>query len=183
MIHFIKQNLNQFRRNDAGTVTIEFLIVMPLIALLLMASFVFFDSYKRYRDAQNITFTVSDIISRYTEIADVNIEDLNNIFDAVMGTSNGDTYLRVTSITEYFGTMQIDWSRTTNNAVAYTTLADIPTEDVPILSTGETVIIVESSYPYQPGFFAPGITAKEYLNRFIVTPRFAGKLEYVAAGL
>ncbi|MBV1863948.1 MAG: hypothetical protein KUG74_05870 [Rhodobacteraceae bacterium] len=181
MIKFIKQKLFGFARNDRGTVTAEFVIIMPLFALMFVASYTFFDSFKKYRDAQNITFTVSDIISRYTEIGDTEIKDLNNIFDAVMGAADGDTYLRVTSVTENFDSIRIDWSRSTNGNSVYATLSDLPTEDIPILSTGETVIIVESSYPFVPGFGGLSrITEKEYLNRSIVTPRFAGRLEYVA---
>lgn len=152
-----------------------------MVALLLMSTHTFFDAFKTYRDAQNVTYTVSDIVSRYTEIDDSLLVDLNDIFDAVLGESDGNSFLRVTSVTEYFGEIRIDWSASTKGATTYTTVADLPIEDIPVLSSGETLIIVESSYRFNPSFTPPGIIAKDYVSRSIITPRFAGKLDFVPA--
>jgi Flp pilus assembly protein TadG len=180
MKNFIKRMLQRFGRDDRGSTMVELVIVMPVLSLWFAASFTYFDSFKTYSSSQKASYAISDIISRYTEIGNAQVLDLNNIFDAIMNTSSGQTSIRVTSVTEYNGSYKIDWSLVTHTAQAYTTLADLPTAEIPILAQAETVIIVETYYPFKPIFPNVGITSKNYVNRFVVSPRFAGQLAFVA---
>lgn len=119
--------------DNEGSTTAELAVVFLAIALVLVSCFTISDAFKSCRNAQNVTFTISDIISRYTEFDDAQLDDLNNIFNEVLQTSDSNTYIRVTSVSEYFDTIRIDCSTATNGAETYATNADLPTKDVPIL--------------------------------------------------
>lgn len=178
MYNFLVKKYKNFQRETSGAVTVEVVIIFPLIALLLISCFTFFDAFRKYRNAQNITFTVSDIISRYTEFNDVILNDLNNIYNEITLSNDANTHIRVTSVSEYFGSLKIDWSAATNNAVIHNDITDLPTEYIPTLSIGETVLLVETSVKWRPFSDWVGLASRDIQSMHIVSPRFAGKLDY-----
>ena len=54
----------RFRRDEAGTITVEFVIIAPVLLFLLALGFQFFDAFKYYSRAAKATYAVTDIISR-----------------------------------------------------------------------------------------------------------------------
>ncbi|MBF9034035.1 hypothetical protein HKCCE2091_07270 [Rhodobacterales bacterium HKCCE2091] len=173
------RNLIQtFLRNERGAVAIEALIITPVLAFLFIISFIFFDAFRTYNTSVKATYAVADVLSRQTELVyGSDIDGLGNIFQHITRNVAGSD-IRVSEIawdgTEY----RVTWSHPTGSRTRLRD-SDIPsiTNQLPIMATGERVIVTESFVPYTP-FFDIGMDDLEFTNFTVTRPRFAGQLPF-----
>ncbi|GAB4263829.1 MAG: hypothetical protein Kow0013_10600 [Pararhodobacter sp.] len=90
--------LGRFRRETRGTVSVELVIVLPVLLWALAASVVFYDGFRNRYHAQMAAQTVADIMSRETDLFTASyIEGLNEVYD-FLADSRYPTRLRVSSV-------------------------------------------------------------------------------------
>jgi hypothetical protein len=94
--------LNFFRRRfvteNRGSVSIETLIMVPMLFWAMIATVVFFDGFRSRNQTQMAAQTVADLLSRSTDAFTTNyLEGMNDVFD-FLADSRYPTRLRVSSV-------------------------------------------------------------------------------------
>ena len=172
-----KRLLSRFRRSETGATTVEFMIVMPLIVFWFGGTYTFFHAYSEWTRSVKATYTVADILSRQLTVDNDYIDRMNTLYASIMGEENNDVWIRVSSIEMTSNGLNIDWSQPFGLHNALETNEEIPTELIPNLIEGETVILVESHIPYVPFQSYIGIEESTLTKKVVVSPRFNSRLE------
>lgn len=158
--------------------TVEFVIVVPLLMLWFVGSFVFWDGFRSRSHAAKAAYTVSDIMSRYSQT--VTNTDLDNLFaleTKLLPRAAGAVTLRITSICyreDAFGNngeYSIHWSRSMGGGTPMTT-AGIPLNIMPVMASGDTVLLTETWVPWRPLVDWVGITNQVWRTNLVSRPRF-----------
>ncbi|MEM8657527.1 MAG: TadE/TadG family type IV pilus assembly protein, partial [Pseudomonadota bacterium] len=108
--------LKTFRRDEEGAVSVEFVLVFPVLCLLLLASYVFFDIFKSESTAAKAVYTVSDILSRQEEVDTGFVQDLYVLLDKLEPMASDNKWMRVTSAVFDGTSYNVDWSQVVNPA-------------------------------------------------------------------
>lgn len=106
--------LRQFRTANSGTVTVEFVLIIPVLAVVFTVAFGMFHAYLQSSRSAKALYVVSDIVSRFNIVNDENFEQFHELLDALYRGDPDDVNMRVSLV-----------SFVSNDAVA-----DDPTIDV-----------------------------------------------------
>ena len=169
--------LRDWRRDERGTITIEFVIWVPVLAFWLVVSAAFFDAYKSRSDAMKATQTLTDIMSRQVEVTNAFIDELYALQDQLLSRAPAGTRLRVSSI-QYSGVdneYQVLWSRTAGGGQPLVTPA-LSQEFFPQMADLDTVILTELDVPYQPFTDWGGIGNRTWSFALVTRPRFVSAI-------
>lgn len=179
---------HRFQRQEAGTITVETLLILPLVLWAFLATFVFFDAFSAKTTAERAAYTVSDAIGRQqnTPLTAEEIDGFNEVF-AYLARNQPETRLRVSSVIwnpineEY----EVVWSYATNNGDILTNDDFTPEllERLPVLPNRESVYITETEVQYVPTLealpFMGVILQSQALRQFIIArPRFTPQLRF-----
>jgi hypothetical protein len=183
-----KLKLNTFLKDDSGSLSVEAVLVAPLIFLGLTMTFTFFSAFQAKAAANKAAYTVSDYISRQTETLDADfMEGLGDIYGFL--TRNSDDSMRVSSVKwikdvdtdegEYY----LEWSYAVNGDTALTDVTLSSVEDrLPLLSSGETILLVETDTSWTP-IFDVGLDAFTFTDIITTKPRFATQVVFDTGSL
>lgn len=197
----LKRALARFRSDESATLSVELVLVLPLLSFWLATSFLFFDVFRVNMVNEKAAYTIADMISRQNQVDANFIEGTNNIFDFLINR-RGATWLRATSV-KYnaadaaAGTPanhEVMWSIATRGREEFDTAKfnDLDLDDlIPIMDDQETVIVTETVTIYLAPFSATFIAGTPdddpvwgaeapgvfQFNTFIVTrPRFVQQI-------
>ncbi len=188
--------LGKFRRDENATMTMEFAIVAPLLFIVIIAGFEFFDAFKSYGRAAKVTYTIADNLSRREEIDETEIVELHALMNALLPWMNGDKSLTVTSViydeTDGYicdwskpskvvnvstGALGIDFKFALNSkALSTPEIADV----LPTIANGDSIILVETAIPHRTLFSMFGLEDLVWFNQVAIRPRFTSKLADVS---
>lgn len=178
MTQKIKTLLRRFSDDTKGTVAVEVSILIPVLLWALVAMWVFFDAYKTRSTTEKAAYTISDLLSRETGAIDTTfLVSAKNLFD-MLAHSDSESGLRVT-VVSYSGALEkyvFEWSQVQGNidAMDGSDMTDLAGY-LPVMSDGETLIIVETISTYEPPLDV-GL-GDQTMETFIFTrPRFAPQL-------
>ncbi|MDD7971365.1 TadE/TadG family type IV pilus assembly protein [Roseinatronobacter alkalisoli] len=88
----------RFHADIRGSVSMELVLVLPLLIFAYVASLVFFDAFRARKDAQAAALTVADLLSRNTEaVSTAYMDGLNEVYD-FLTSGNQETRLRMSSV-------------------------------------------------------------------------------------
>ena len=167
-------------RDERGTLTIEFLLWMPLLAFWLVVSAAFFDAYKSRNDAAKVAHTLSDITSRQIEVTDEFLGELLALEDKLLPRVPTGKLLRITSI-QYSASdeeYQVLWSEALGGGEPLTD-ESIPLNIMPEMADLDSVVLTEVSVPYRPFTKWGGITANTWSFALVSRPRFVSKIAMI----
>ena len=186
MIALVKSKFRRIRRDERGSLSVEAVLVLPLLFWAIIATFTFFHAYK----AQNATFranyTISDILSRQTdEIGTDFLRGMHNVFQFMTLAKTDGTWIRVSVVqckqdceTED-RVLDMVWSHGTNGARSMSN-ADFEHWEslVPWLPKGDSMIVVETSMQYKPPFenFLVSFPERALVSHSVTRPRFVPQL-------
>ena len=171
----LQQVLRDFARDTRGSVSVEFVIVMPLLFWGFMAIYVYFDGFRQSTQNLKAAYSIGDMISRETEaINSAYIDSMEEVLK-LMTRSETQVKLRVTVVRwdENDNRYYVDWSKSRGYGSIRTNgdMADL-SERLPVMPDNERVILIETKAEYEP-VFDIGM-AEQDLDTFIFTrPRFA----------
>ncbi len=182
MLQRFSSHMRRFLRSDeAGSVSVETIIIMPILLWVYVASFVFFDGFRTHNQNVKAAYTIGDLLSRETNtINNAYLDDLSDVFDFLTFNRNP-SYLRVTQIRwqQAHNRYRVDWSYATdgNNSerLRNSDMAGIA-HRLPPMVNGERVLLVESFTDYTPAFNVGLSTTIEFVNFVPTSPRFAPML-------
>ncbi len=178
----LKHSMNAFRRTDEGSMSVEAVLVTPLLLTALMLSYGWFTAFEAKARANKAAYTISDYVTRQTTaITPEFIAGLGDIYKFL--NNEGDISLRVSSVrwstaNDEDGAYELLWSAA---AGGYTAMDDSDitgiTDRLPILTDGGEVIVVETERPWSAPFEIglDGITFADFVT---TTPRFSSQITY-----
>ena len=177
--------LRKFRDDTSATITVEFVIIAPVLLTLLALGFQFFDAFKSYSRAAKATYAVADIVSRQEDDIDGQFADkLHGLLEALLPWIQDDKSMRLTSIkwnvdeSDY----EVIWSCPINgNNLDLDTFyyqSQLTTENLsaeqkamlPDLVPGDSVVFVETHIPYSALFDWIGLGDLVWENRVAIRP-------------
>ncbi len=176
----MKRNpIKRFVRSEQGSLSIEAVLVVPVLAWAIVATFVFFDAFKTQYISKRATYTIADMLSREETPVDANyLASLHEMYN-YLANGEGDNTLRVTVVErktdEDTGVPYLDlvWSEGVN-VEKYVNLSVIE-DRIPGISVGEQLIVVESEQDWSPAF-GVGLADYKFYEIALARPRFSPKL-------
>ena len=123
--------ITQFRADIRGSVSVEMVLVLPLLIFAYVASLVFFDAFRARRDAQVAALTVADLLSRNTAaVTTAYMDGLNEVYDFLI-SGDQETRLRMSSIMwdQIADEPQVMWSYGTRDFLSLEDFAAVTADD------------------------------------------------------
>ena len=175
-----------FRRNEEGSVTIEALIMIPILVWSFMAGLTYFDAYRAEYLNTKAALTIADMYSR--EPNDITPAYLNGTRELLKYMTRGDDTpgFRVTQVRWQASRNRhrVVWSRNRSSRgnIKNSTVHKI-TPHLPNMADGERMLIIETWLDYEPTFKsgfnnAAGaeLDKQEFSSFVTMSPRFAAHI-------
>ncbi len=186
----ISTQMRRFLRDNKASLSVEAVLVLPLLLWAFIALFSFFDVYYARNVAVKANYAVADLLSRETNPIDTSY--LNGVEDVYQYLTQSDesSWIRITAVkcrrncsNPETRELKRDWSRATDgmaqltNSVVDTNYRDI----VPIIPRGERVIMLETEIHYDPPFNTvySGVSHRDMRDITMTRPRFGPQLCWV----
>lgn len=182
----LRHRLSRFRREERGSMSVETVLIFPLLVWVYLSMLVFFDGFRSKSMIEKAAYTISDLIGRETEY--ITPTYMNSIFNMhrLLTNSRHRTKLRVTVIrwdedrnrwTKVWSVRRGGASSLTNSTLRSSEY----TPRLPIVPDDERLIMVETWVVYEPLFdvgppFFQGYFAQELETMVFSRPRFASQI-------
>ena len=193
-MHTMKRLLHRFLTDERASVTVEVVLMMPILLWGYFGLFILFEGYRNLSANIRAAYTISDMLSRETNaINAAYIEGLNDIQDVITQSPHR-TVLRVSVVRYDDDDDQHDlvWSYSTagKTAVSQAGVDTLLKPYLPSMSDGEVQVVVETWMAFVPflnidmrALYAPyadwsltGFHAFYFESLVTTRPRFAGQL-------
>ena len=175
MISEIKARIRAFRQDADASVSVEFVLAMPILFWAFMASYVYFDGYRQSAINLKAAYTIGDLISRETDpINDAYLDSMYTLHRLLTRATSATT-LRVTVVhwDEDDNRFYSDWSQTRGSINPLTTTEVLVLgEKLPTMPNAERVIVVETTNTFVP-LYKVGMDTLSLDNFVFTRPRFA----------
>ncbi|GKY88707.1 TadE/TadG family type IV pilus assembly protein [Sinisalibacter aestuarii] len=188
----------RFGRDERASMSVEAVLVAPMLFWAFLATYAYFDVYRVKNLALKANYAVSDLLSRELNTIDMDyITGARNLY-RYLTRADDTSWIRVTVVhcslncavspdaTDEDRELSVDWSRGTDDqpAISDENLMIYYDDIIPMIASGERVIIVETTMDYQP-VFAPeltGIGDQTFRDVVMTRPRFAPQLCFDGIG-
>lgn len=171
--------LGLFWRDERGTLTMEFLLWLPILAFWFVVSVVFYDAYKSRNDAAKAAHTLSDIMSRQVEVSDASLNELFLLEEKLLPRVSSGHKLRISSVRYSAGAYEVLWSNAMGTGWLPLTTAELDPNFFPQMAEFDTVIVTEVSVPYVPFADWVGIEARSWNFALVTRPRFVSQVALI----
>lgn len=176
----LRARLAAFRQDQSGSITVEFVLVMPILFWAFMAGYVFFDGYRQSTINLKAAYTISDLLSRETQAITPEYIDSMYELHRLLVRASSPTTLRVSVVRwdEDENRYYRDWSAARGgiDTLDNTDLTDLKSK-LPTMPNAERVIVVETTNTFVP-LFNVGMENKRLENFVFTRPRFAPQLAW-----
>ncbi len=151
-----KTLFNRFLKREGGSVTVEAVLIVPLVFWSIFASYTYYDSYRQ--SARNIkgAYAIADIISR--EDGDINVKYVDTLFGLLeaMVYTRSPVSMRASYI-EYDAdakTHNVVWSCTRGDHYVQMDNTEVVKikNRIPVMPDNGSMIIVETNNTYRAPF-------------------------------
>lgn len=167
--------LRRFRKDRNGVAAIEFALIAPIVTLLLIGSGTFFAAFRADARAKTATYTIGDMVARQSTVDDTFLANVKDMFGQLAPKSATTPGVRITSAVKVGLVYVIEWSYATVPFSKMTTLSALNAR-LPDSATGQSLLIVETSVPYQPVFRGSGATLTTFQNLTTQRPRYVARV-------
>lgn len=180
-ISVILHRPGRFLRECRGSVSVETVIVMPMLILALGMVVLLSGMFRSQTVSTKAAYTISDTLSRRVDPVDAAYLDGLAQLHRYLSQAQHDVSLRVSSVAfdvdadEYF----VIWSyNPSGDGVLTTETINLGIDArLPTLATGETLILVEAGTQWRS--FLPQVLADRDFNQIVFTrPRFTPQLRF-----
>lgn len=179
---FSKRLSAKFTGKEDGGVSVEAVLVFPLLIWAITATFVFFDAFKTLHVSQKATYTVADMLSRETAAVDDDyLTAMHEMFMYLSKDEAATSSIRVTVVERGLDDSgneetTLVWSEGMNGVLPYANLS-ILEDRIPLMMVGDQLVVVETEHEWAPTF-AVGLASYRFREVGISRPRFAPQLCY-----
>lgn len=165
-------------RDEEGTVTIETVLIFPLLMWTIMVTYVSFDGFRAKNTNVKAAYTVTDMLSRELNCINDDYLDASQRMLNFLSSSAHDVKLRVSVIEfdEDDDAYKKAWSEHRGGNWSDHTDASINdlSHRIPVLPPDDQLIMVETRMAFEP-IFSVGIGVVDMQNFVVSRPR-AGQL-------
>lgn len=179
-IQTLRARLRAFWQDQTGSITVEFVLVMPILFWTFMAGYVYFDGYRQSSINLKAAYTISDLLSRETQAITPEYIDSMYELHRLLVRATSPTTLRVSVVRwdEDENRYYRDWSAARGGieALSNSDLVDLA-DKLPVMPDAERVILVETTNTFVP-LFNVGMENKSLDNFVFTRPRFAPQLAW-----
>lgn len=176
--------LSGFMRDGRGSISVEAVLVLPIVIWAYVAGFVFYDAFRTENTNTKAAYVVADMLSRQMEtITPAYLDGLGEVYE-YLAQSRHPTRLRVTHVgwDTDAARYRIRWSYGTGSAEPLTDAGlDAISDRLPDLVDGETLIVVQTVLDYTPPV-AIGLQPRRMENFIPTRPRYAANLGFSGTG-
>jgi len=182
----IAKLLRDFHEDDAGNMSVELLLVVPMLVWALLSTLVYFDVFRAESISTRAGLTIADMISReQTPIGWEYLVGIRNVL-RVLTSSDSDPDFRAT-VYEYRASTDkymVFWSRHRGmgSKLTNTDLEGLR-DRLPLMANGDKAILVETriqySAPFSIGmgpFTGTRLDDLEFQSFTVITPRFTSTI-------
>lgn len=170
----LRRRLAAFWREQRATVSVEAVIVLPVLIWTLGATHVFWDGFRTSTSAVKAAYTISDLLSRQrSAIGQEHLDGMRTLLDVVASRGPSEEIdpnargsirvsvarARIDSQTAgadgevaYETTLVLDWSRVAGDALSPAADVEAIRAHVPPLAPGDQLLVVETAAPWTPPF-------------------------------
>lgn len=171
--------MRRFMRSEEGSISVEAMLILPILVWCYLGTFVFFDAFRSQSTNLKAAYTIGDTLSRETEyITPSYMDSLSALQTFLVDEDNGMARLRVSvyRFQESDNTYRVNWSRTRGGGLQLTDtmLADLRS-NLPRMLNAEIAILVETWVGYHPTY-SVGLQDFTFTDLVVTRPRFAGQL-------
>ena len=169
-------DLKAFLADEGGSISIEFVVVMPLLLFLVTGGLAYWDAFHSNTQTSRVAFAINDIMGRHDVVDNTDMTYLYDLQRKMLPGDLDQTVLRVTSICFNGTEHRVLWSyrqHAEGAADPGTLLAEnIPVAMLPAMKDQESVILTEVSARWQPHFVNVGIGEHRWSSALVTRPRF-----------
>ena len=179
----LARSLRKFR-NENGSFSVEAVLMFPLLIWAFVAMFVFFEGLRESNINLKATYTVSDLLSRETELIDQTYLDGMSDVYSWLSRSRNEVNLRVTAVRYDAATDSHIrmWSEGVGKVgLTQEEVNSVVTPNVPIMADAAWAIVVETWATYTP-VMEIGLAETDIYNLVVTAPRFSDQLEFAGRG-
>lgn len=178
----------RFLRDDRGNGIIEGVIMLPVLLMAWVGTFAFWEAFNARAAMQKATYVAADILSR--EMVPVDDAFLGGL-DTTVGYLVDDRFDVSTRFTSFERTgpgntdVRVLWSRSFAQTPTPMTDVDLVAmaNELPVLSQGNTAVIVETRMGYSLPFTVPIATyvvPATFNKQVVLLPRYLPKICHTA---
>lgn len=176
------RTLRRFRRADRGSLSVEAVMVFPLLIFAYAGLFTFFDAFRTENVNVRSSYTIADMLSRETNlITPEYVAGLNSVL-GLLTRSDYPTILRVTVVTydDINKRNNVVWSAVDGGSgehilpLTNDTLPEIQ-DRIPMMADGDINIVVQTWSGFVP-MMDFGLDAFYFEHLVVTRPRFAPNL-------
>lgn len=155
--------LLRFRKGTEGVIAVEMIIILPALFWMIATSLELYDIHRHKTARVKATYTVADMLSREMIQADTALLNTAKVIFDQQTADNSESQLRM-SVVRFRGeteTYEVVWSQLRGDGpMAPLLTAEIANahDELPVLTGGQELIIVESASVYRPLVRFPGVT-------------------------
>ncbi len=170
-----------FLAEEFGSVTVEFVLWVPVLAAWFVFSALFFDAYMSRNRAANAAYTLADIVSRQTQVDDAFITELYDLQEVLQPEAPAGARLRVSSIRydQANDRYLVLWSRARGGVTALPEGQPVTSDLFPQMADQDTIILMELEVPYRPFSDWAGIGDRFWTFRLVTRPRFVSSIPMI----
>jgi hypothetical protein len=167
---------DEFLGDEGGSISIEFMVVFPLLLFLAISGLGFWDAFQSNSKTAKVAYAVSDIMSRHDVVDATDMAYLYGVQDKMLSPDLDRRSLRISSICFEDGIHRVLWSysASSNDIVPLGALTDeeIPVQIMPAMVPQDSVILTEVAVRWQPHFLNIGLSSRTWRSELVSRPRF-----------
>ena len=174
MMLTIFKRFKAFLHEDRGSIAVETMLMVPILAWAWMGTLTFFDAYKHEAVTFKAGLTIADMISREAEaVDDAYIDGAREVL-VYLSKEDPQPDLRITSFrwNENQNKYVRVWSKERGPRSPLKTSDLVAMSDIlPVMANGERALLIETWTEYVPPWDI-GIGAREMYTYNVISPRF-----------
>jgi Flp pilus assembly protein TadG len=176
MKRLFSNTLAKFKADETASLTMEFVLILPLLMTWFIGSILCFDAFNSKATAQRTSHPIADIISRQTETSNTFIDLLLVVQSRMMPREQIGT-VRISSIRkDAAGDLELLWTHSSDGTSIPLVIGDIPLAIIPEMANNESILLIDTTVPFVPISDWVGFTATEWENRVAIKARFVEPL-------
>ncbi len=174
----LKTLIKSYIEETRASLSVEAVLVFPILAWAFVAMYVFFDGYRAQNTNLKAAYTIGDVLSRETDpVGPDYIKGLDALF-TYLAKDSSDAWIRVSVVKwdKQSDRYVLIWSKNTKPAASASLLnPEAVKSKLPELADQDNVIVVETHAAFDP-LFNVGLSDVSLSNFIVTSPRFAPTL-------
>ena len=177
------KRLSGFGRDAGGVAAIEFAMIVPLMLLMFIGAVEFSQAITVDRRVSQVASATADLVARSKTLSTTDMSGIMQVVEQLVKPYDH-TLLKLTvmnvaaSPTDATDT-KVCWAHPHNGGVGSDSKNDPYTLPTGVVEAGDSVIVTEVNYAYEPLIFNHFITTTKNLEeKFYLKPRLSSYVEY-----